>query len=247
MGVAAAWTNRPLIRWGAVAIAVFGTVAIFLTASRGGLIALGVAILAAGIFLRGYRPQVAIVAGLIAVIGYAWFVGFASEATKDRLESTTQGQTRNLEGRTTIWAVGWRVFEDNPGVGVGSGNFGVASRHYVLDSGSLGRTDEVIDVAQPAHNTYLEVAAELGLAGLVGLLTILGFCLYCALSASRRFQDAGRADMAALSAGLFVALAGTLAANFFITELYSNHLWLLLGLAPALAAISRDPDPDAAA
>lgn len=242
IGVASAWPGRLLIRYGALTIAAFGVIAIFLTASRGGLISLAIAILAAGVFGRGWRPQVALFAGLLAVVGYIWFVGFASEATQDRLASTTQGQEQKLEGRTTIWAVGQRVFEDNPGIGVGSGNFGLASRHYILEAGSLGRTDQVVDVQQPAHNSYLEVASELGLIGLTMLLGILGFCLWCALWASRKFQDVGRNDMSALSFGLFVALCGTLAANFFITELYSNHLWLLLGLAPALAAIARDAE-----
>jgi len=240
LGVAATWPRQPLIRWGSILVAVFGVVAILLTASRGGLISLAIALLAAMIFGRGWRPQIAVLVGVIAVIGYGYFAGFASDSVKDRISSTTQGQERTLEGRTTIWAVGWRIFEDNPGIGVGAGNFGVSSRHYILESGALGRSDQVLDVEQPAHNSYLEVASELGLVGLAGLLGILGFCLWCALSASRRFQEQGRDGMAALAFSLFVAIVGTLAANFFITELYSNHLWLLLGLAPALRAIARD-------
>jgi O-antigen ligase len=247
IGIAAAWPRQPLIRWGAVVVAVFAVIAIFLTASRGGLISLSVALLAAAIFGRGWRPQIGIFAAVLSVVAFIYFTGFASDQVRERLESTTQGQSQTLEGRTTIWAVGWRVFEDNPGVGVGAGNFGVSSRHYVLDAGALGRTDQIIDVGQPAHNSYLEVMSELGLIGLAGLLTILGFCLWCALSASRRFQDRGNDAMGALSFSLFVALAGTLAANFFITELYSNHLWLLLGLAPALRAISVDAEAEAEA
>lgn len=240
IGVAASWPRQPVIRYGSIAVALFGVLAIFLTSSRGGLLSLTVALLAAAIFGRGWRPRVALLGGVIAVIAYIWFAGFASEETKERLETTTQGQERTLEGRTTIWAVGWRAFEDNTTVGVGAGNFGVASRHYVFDAGVLGRTDEVLDVAQPAHNTYLEVATELGVIGIAGLLFILGFCLQCALSAARRFQDLDEDGMAALSMSLFVAMVGTLAANFFITDVYSNHLWVLLGLAPALRAIAGD-------
>jgi hypothetical protein len=44
--------------------------------------------------------------------------------------------------------------------------------------------------------------------------------------------------MELLSRGLLVALAGVLAADFFISEEFSKQLWFLLGLGPALLGVA---------
>ena len=41
-------------------------------------------------------------------------------------------------------------------------NFPVASIHYLLEPGALMRTDFIVDNPKVAHNTYLNVLAELG-------------------------------------------------------------------------------------
>ena len=51
---------------------------------------------------------------------------------------------------------------------------------------------------------------------------------------------AGDAGMELLARGLFVALVAMLAADFFISEPYNKHLWLLLALCPAVLAVARD-------
>ena len=62
------------------------------------------------------------------------------------------------------------MFEDNPIRGVGLGSFEKSSIHYVLEPGTLARSDQIIDSPKVAHNTYLRSLAELGVVGLLLML-----------------------------------------------------------------------------
>jgi putative inorganic carbon (HCO3(-)) transporter len=243
LGLAASYRGNPPARWLALAAAAFCTAGICLTASRGGLIALAVALIATVVLARGWRAQALVAALAIGVTAFFYFASFASTDTRQRIESVTQGQERILEGRTTIWQVGQRTFEDNVVTGVGGGNFGVAARHYLLEPGALGRSDQIIQETPAAHNAFLEVGAELGVVGLAMLLGVMVFCIAAAVRAARLFKGAGNRSMAIFSTACAVGIVGTLAADFFISEQHSKQLWLLLGLAPALLTIARAAEP----
>jgi putative inorganic carbon (HCO3(-)) transporter len=243
LGLAAAEKDRPLGRMFALAAVAFCTGAAMLTASRGGLIALAVALLATILLIRHWRVQAAIAALLIAFAGYFYYSTLASQQQRDRLLTTTQGEQRTLQGRTTIWHVGMRTFEANPVIGVGDGNFGVSSRHYLLEPGAVGRSDQVLQETPAAHNAYLQVAAELGVIGEALFLGVVTACIGCALLAARDFERGGDRSMALYSGALAVSIIGFLAASFFISEQQSKQLWLLLGLAPALRSIAKAGAP----
>jgi hypothetical protein len=51
--------------------------------------------------------------------------------------------------------------------------------------------------------------------------------------------------MEIVARGLFVGLVGLLAADFFISEMYSKLLWLLLALGPVLLGIALRSVPEA--
>ena len=80
------------------------------------------------------------------------------------------------------------MVEDQPVRGVGTGNFHVTSIHYLLESPGAIKYDEfIVDKPKVAHNTYLQVLAELGIVGLTLFLAIIGFAVACALKAARWF------------------------------------------------------------
>jgi O-antigen ligase len=223
-------------RLAAAAIIPFCLLGILFSLSRGGLVALGVALLAAVAFSGRWRP--AAIALLVSVgVGAFVYVGYvASPAARERV-TRVEGGT----GREDIWKVGWRMVEANPGKGVGAGNFDVASIHYLLEPGTIVRDDFIVDTPKVAHNMYLEVLAELGIPGLVMFLGIIGFSLVAILRATRAFRAAGDQRLELLSRALFVALLALLASDFFLSEEYSKQLWLLLALGPALRALSLHP------
>src|SRR5918995_1476809 len=159
--LAFALSGKPVLRLLttiAVPLCVF---AVFLTLSRGGLVALAASLLAA-VFMAGRRRGVVLSLALTAVVAaVGYFRAFASLEARDRILEVEGGT-----GRTDIWTVGWRMVEDEPLRGVGAGNFPIASIHYLLEPGALLRDDFIVDNPKVAHNTYLNVLAELGVVGL---------------------------------------------------------------------------------
>ena len=130
------------------------------------------------------------------------------------------------------------MVEAHPANGVGVGNYQTSAVHYLLQPGVILRPEFIVDTPKVAHNTYLQVLAELGIVGMAMFVAIIGFSLLCILRAARIFERLGDSPMELLSRALLVALCGVLAADFFISEEFSKQLWLLLGLGPALLGIA---------
>ncbi len=206
---------------------------LFATFSRGGLIALGFAMVA-GIFLAGRWRRVAVGSlVLVSLTAVTYFAVFAPQASRDRVLKADGGT-----GRTDIWRVGSRMVSAHPVRGVGSGNFKISSIHYVLKPGSI-KYDYFIDHPKVAHNMYLHVLAELGIVGLLLFVSIIAFALRSALHAARIFAESGDEDMDLLTRVAMLAVLGMLAADFFLSGQLSKQLWLLLGLGPALLAVAQ--------
>jgi O-antigen ligase len=230
----------PPVRVTALVAAPIALAGVIATLSRAGLVALVVALLVGVVVGGRWRAWFAgalVVGGLSAVI---FLTAFATPAARERVQST------NSTGRTDIWTVGSRMVEAHPVRGVGGGNFPVASIHFLLRPGAIERDDFIIETPKVAHNIYLEVLAELGVVGLLLFLTIIGFCVRCAMQAARAFKRQGDVHSELLARVLVIAVAGILAADCFASEQYSKQLWLLLALGPAMLALARTDDEQVA-
>jgi O-antigen ligase len=213
--------------------------AFIFTGSRSGVLSLTFALVAMVAFAGKRRPQALMAALVAAVVAFGVFVAFAPDSIKTRISQTTPGQVSPEEGRRTLWAVGWRMFEDEPVRGVGLGSFRASSVHYILEPGALTRTDTVIDIHEPAHNVYLQVLAEEGLIGEILFLAVLVFPIACALRAAGRFASSGDQEMEIYSRALAVAIVAFCVSNFFVPFAFNKVFWILLGAGPVLLAISR--------
>jgi O-antigen ligase len=232
--------QAPVARTLALLAALGAMAAFFGTFSRGGLISLGVVILVGCVYAGRARPAFVALVVAAVVVG-AFFLGNDTSRTVQRLTST------NTRGRADIWKVGLRMVRANPVVGVGSGNYTVVERDYLLtEPGSIQRGDLIVTTPLPAHNIYLHVLAEMGIIGLVLLLSILWLSIRSAVKAVRVFRDTGQRSLEILGRSLVVALIGILAADFFVSDQYSKQLWVLLALGPALLAIARRPGSSSA-
>ena len=242
LGLAGAWRRDPVASFLAFSVSGFCLAAMFLTASRGGLIALAAAMVAAFIFGGRWRWLALTLSVLIAGGGLLYFTAVAPQSARDRLTEVTQGQAGEQEGRATIWKVGWRMFEAEPVHGVGSGNFSQAALKFVVRPGEAPRSDRLVSEPAVAHNSYLETLAELGLVGGALLAGLIGFSVGSAAVAAKRFRKCGDTAMELLSRCLVTAMCGMLVADFFISEQSSKQFWLVLGFGPAFLAIANRMD-----
>lgn len=208
---------------------------LLLTASRTGLVSLAVVALAGCAFAgRGRRlPMVALLVISLGA-GLLYFNAVATEGARERIVHADDGS-----GRTSIWAVGWRMVEAHSVRGVGMGNFQVSSIHYLLEPGSILRDEFIVSQPKQAHNVYLEVLAELGLIGLSLFLAVVGLCVAAALRAARAFQRLGDRSSEVLARGTLLAMLAVLAGCFFVSLQYTKPVWMLLALGPVLLTRAR--------
>ena len=147
--------------------ALAGLVVLFLTRSKGGILAFAGALALGGIaaVLRrkgGGKAAVATAAVLLAALlltAQALPNGSSDTAPPKR----TSGLRASADVRLEYWKGGWEILKRHPWLGVGPGNF---SDHYLAH-----RTPEGSET-QYAHNDYLEIAVEMGIVGLAVYLGI---------------------------------------------------------------------------
>jgi O-antigen ligase len=138
-------------------------VALLLSGSRGGLVALLAEIFFLVILTTQSKSygQMALKTGLsvalvIVIIAGSIFIGGESSLT--RLAETSVSKDFTTD-RTHIWSVTLEVIKDNLPFGAGLGAFSVAYTPYDSLSG--------LERVEQAHNDYLQVLADAGLVGLI--------------------------------------------------------------------------------
>lgn len=211
------------------------------TQSRGGLVALGAAAIAALVVARGHRHHVvAILCMLVAVAG-GWLM--ANPSALQRIVTANDGG----DGRAELWAVAWSMAQDHPVVGVGLNNFVRFSRDYAGRPGERRFGELLTEKPVLVHNAYLQLLAETGIVGLLLLALIIAAAVRATWLAGRRFERLRRPDMATLARTLVIAQVGALAAAFFLSNLGDKRTWFLLALGPVLLATASRPGKDAPA
>jgi len=199
---------------------------LLLTSSRGGLLGL----LVAGM-LFAYRRRGML--GVFAVLG-AIVIGLTVLPTDlgERALGTVQGsvvpsgglEASNRAHTALFWA-GIQMINDSPLTGVGPQNFKVLSQKY---SG--------LDQAYIGHNTYLEIAAEMGLP----LITLFVMMLLSVFGALKRVSRGGEHDdLAGWAEGLRYGLLGFVVAGTFISAQYEKLLWIVVFLSIAMERVAR--------
>ncbi len=130
----------------------------------------------------------------------------------------------NVTTRYDAWTAAAELAVEKPLLGVGPGNFRF---HYNEQTGRPVGTHNLY----VAHNAYLDMAAELGILGMVLFLLYLGMMMSRLTVAARRgFGPPGYAY--ALRVSLLIAIVSAI----FVSEQYYAPFWLLGGLATAVWA-----------
>lgn len=231
LSIATVGTELRRVRW-AVGLCVPVMIAIMLlTQSRGVFIGLIVGFAPTLLAQIRKRPSIAVpviiavvVAGVLLPAAVTHRLGGITKLTSSQTvaEADPEGSAAQ---RLEISKVAWRIFTDHPLIGVGIGCYFDANDRY---SAALGKRD--------AHNTYLKLAAELGLPGLLLWLGLVGSVLLyvkrhrnLAVSAGPiRIEWIYRAVVGFLVAGLFASYSG-------ITMFYLmlGTLWAVAECLPA--------------
>ena len=132
-------------------------------------------------------------------------------------------------GRKIFWGEAMQIFEYNPIFGSGLNTYSKISSVLYMKGGGY------------PHNCYLQMAAEIGL---VGLLSFLWIIYVVCREVIRTIKKNSATFFRAFLVGLFIGLVAFLIHSFFDTNLYSvqlaNFFWLILGVIMAVQKIVQE-------
>jgi O-antigen ligase len=223
------WGRRAC--YAAMALCAYGILG---SQSRGGLIALVVVGATIVLSSRG-RERVRMMGATFVLIAVAVSVMVLTPTGQQSLARITDGDS---SGRSDLWRIARAQFRDYPLRGVGLGNFPAVSIRYV--DGNTEHTELFVNGApRTTHNSYLEIAAELGLLGLVTFGTFAGGSLLLAMRGLRAARRLGDPATIGLGRGIVAATLGFLSSCAFLSNHYSELLWALFATCVAFAAHVR--------
>jgi len=215
-------------------------VATILSLSRGGLLALAAEV-AALLFVRSFlrrrwkkdenfgsrtNGRILIATAVTAVIAMSLWVGY--EPLVKRFGAMREGASEySVITRVEYWRASWRMFLDHPFGGVGLGAFPAIYPSY-------GRSSAKYERLEQAHNDYLQLLTDAGLAGAMIGLWFLVEIVRVARVQWRELEKFRSRDRAVIIGG-YTAVFGLLIHSFtdFNLQIAANALLFLLVVALA--------------
>jgi O-antigen ligase len=190
-------------------------IAVILSASRGGFLGLVTAVLYGVAHSEQKLRNTLLICSLLlpAVI-------FAPSSPVQRLLHPSQGDSVSVDARTVLWRAGLSMIRRHPMTGIGLGRF----KENVPDYAET-------DMHRIAHNSYIELGAELGLPALVAFAGVLFAALSSLGKFRRQLAKTSHQFLAASGLGLQTGLLGAAVAIFFVSGEYQKLLWLTVFLS----------------
>lgn len=220
-------------RWMARGCALLILVAIGLAGSRGGLLGLGVMLL----FLCWKKRRLGALVLAVALATVPLLLW--SNSPLNRLLHPTISDQKSSNTRLALWQAGLHMIAAHPLTGIGLGNFKVEVQQYATGHKDL---DHI------AHNSYLEIAAEMGLPALAFYVLVAWYSdrsLAAAMAAASEHGQGPWLPEAALA--LRAGLIGFSVSAFFLSAEYTKLYWMLVALSAALARLAAQAEPTAEA
>lgn len=230
LSVKSAWGRRAFLA--ITGIALFG---LWLTQSRGAMIAVAAGLAAMGFVYRDRLPRWLRIGGIaFALLGtlLAVLVVFhpGTDAPPGPLRKVAVLGTDTLQARQFFWGAAWRMMLDKPLTGVGPDAYYAAYPSYrsVEDGATLG-----IRIADKPHNIYLENGATSGVFGVASLLALAGLVLWHGYRQARRADGEWRL----LLTGLLGGVTAYFSQGFFSIDVppLASTGWILMGALAACA------------
>jgi len=233
---AAMSTDRPRWRLFFFGIVVAALLGVVLSLSRGSWLGAGIAMLGIAVLYRRQIGRFAVGAGVLALVLVLGPIGGLAPVAQERLET---GDT--VEGRIITNDAAVRMIGDQPLVGFGYGNFERFDERYKQRVGDIP-----LILGGSAHNTYLKLLVEFGIAAT--LLYLAPPILLLALSYRlwQRHRGSPLVDWRFISV-LWLALLDQFVVNNFLEIIQSSFWatslwWLTLGLIVIELERLRDPE-----
>jgi O-antigen ligase len=220
-------------RFAVAVLALVPIIALFLSASRGGIVSFATEIAVLGLLLTLRRAggRHVLAGGLVLLLAFMAVSWLGVRQILERF-SSMQSLEVTVGKRATMRHDSWRIFRDHPWSGTGLGTLSIVFPAY--ETLYDGR------VVNHAHNDYLEMLADTGLIGGVCCACFLGALFYYAL---KQLLVTDKSFAAALHLSGLVACCGFLvhALVDFNFHMPGNAVLFLIMAFLATAPIAQNP------
>ena len=234
------------LRWIALAGALMGLATVVFSKSRSTWLTLAVLSILFLFYLARSLPlwkRLGLVGGLLLVLASSYLLPIVKHrvhhslasidnylATDDYRDASRQS---SIGVRLELWKTGWKIFQENPVLGVGVGGFQVMARA----NSERYQVNDVVHHYKYVHNQYLAALATRGLPGLILFLLVMLIPVYIAMSQKAHERDSAVARLSIIFICL-TYLIGSLAEDHF--EVKSATMFTGIMLPLLLARISND-------
>jgi O-antigen ligase len=207
-------------KWLCIGCLVFLGLGFIFAASRGGFIGLTVALLFLVWNTRRRVRNLALVGLLLLPIAFA-----PGDSAFERLLHPSRGDEESSQYRLMLWEAAETSFREHPLLGVGMGHY----RPYVI------RGSSKIELPfHVAHNTYVGLIADLGLAGIIPFLGLFSSTFINLRRVVRRTRNNDQLLLHQVALGLQAGLLGYMICAFFLSTLWVQIMWFELFLSISL-------------
>jgi len=221
-------------RFAVVVFALLPVVALFLAASRGGIVSFAaeIGVLTLLLALRRAGGRHVLAGGVVLLLAFmlvSWL------GVRQILERFSSMQSLEVTGgkRASMRHDSWRIFRDHPWTGTGLGTLPIIFPAY----------ESLYDAkfVNHAHNDYLEMLADTGLVGALCCASFLGLLFFSSL---RHLLVSDKSFAAALHLSGLVACCGFLVHSLvdFNLHIPGNALLFFLMAHLATAPIPQNPN-----
>jgi len=236
-------------RFSALVAVLVSLVTIVKTGSRGAFLALVAVLLYMLIHFRAFskRKRYVILAGMAI-----FFLAIANETYWESMQTLLSPQDDYNwsggaeEGRIEVWKRGIGYMIERPLLGVGAAAFPIAEGTVSELSGRQGYGIGLKWSA--AHNSFVQIGAELGVTGLLTFSVLLVLALIAchkigndkSMIHERSISDRPTAAYTAMGQALCATLIGYLVAGFFLSQAYAAYLYATFGIIVGLIRVTSD-------
>ena len=213
------------------------SVNLVLTLSRGGYLGfVTVVFLSLIVFFRSFltwkKVLIFMLIVLLALTSVYYFLKLAGREKAIRTfltQATNVAQGPAVKERTSTYKEAWKLFKENPWLGIGVGNFGPAyAKHSQIIPEKIGWPI--------VNNEFLEILAETGVFGFLSFLILLIILIVYSIQSIKSVKNN---YLKAVSKGLLIAFCGILIQYQTFSTLYILHIWFLIGLIIAASNLGK--------
>jgi O-antigen ligase len=218
-----------VVRIAVLGLLMYGLWIILGTASRGGLIGLGVVFLC--LLIHASLPQrllLVVLAGVIAMVALAVLPAMTLNRLGSLFGAKDREATESSESRQYLFQTSVKFTVEHPVFGVGPGQFAVFEGKMSREHGFHGNWHET-------HCAFTEVSSECGVPAFIFFTAGIGSALLLVLRTYRKAKREGYPEIANGCFCYLLAMAGYLVALIFLAQAYTYRLPAMVGLAVTLS------------